>query len=206
MSSVSRQRHLWPASLAALALTLSTACLRPPTTREPTTVGNATTVTTASLAIGAAVPAVLVQATSPQIPIDVHDAVWGNSNAPCTIVTFQDLQCPFCGKSWQTLGELEKIYGRDRLRVVYKHFPLPFHDDALPSARVAQAVFELKGGEAFRDFVSKVFELHGNLKDDSLRGLAISEGVANKALDDLLLDQNPSLGRSSTMMPFWRAS
>ena len=85
-----------------------------------------------------------------------------------------NLQCPFCGKSWQTLMELEKEYGRDRLRFVYKHFPLPFHDDALPSARVAQAVFELKGAEAFRDFVSKVFELRGNLSDDNLRALADS--------------------------------
>jgi protein-disulfide isomerase len=102
---------------------------------------------------------------------------------------FQDLQCPFCGKSWQTLLELDKIYGRERLRIVYKHFPLPFHDEALPSGRVAQAVFELKGAEAFRIFVSKVFELHGNMDDNRLRALANSGGISSKSLDDLVLDQ-----------------
>ncbi len=129
------------------------------------------------------------QSTAPEIPIDVHDAAWGSSNAPCTIVTFQDLQCPFCGKSWQTLLELERLYGSDRLRFVYKHFPLPFHDDAMPSARVAQAIFELKGAAAFRDFVTKVFNLHGNMSDAELRNLAIAENVTNKDLDSLLLDQ-----------------
>ncbi len=104
-------------------------------------------------------------------------------------MTFQDLQCPFCGKSWETLKTLERQYGPDRLRFVYKHFPLPFHDDALPSARVAQSVYELKGSSAFRDFVSKVFDLHGAIDDDRLRALATAEGVSNKALDDLLLDQ-----------------
>lgn len=166
-----------------------TACLQPPATPEPGTIGSAATAKSSPLAMLGKASASNLQATSPQIPIDVHDAVWGSSNAPCTIVTFQDLQCPFCGKSWQTLTELEKEYGRDRLRFVYKHFPLPFHDDALPSARVAQAVFELKGAEAFRDFVSKVFELRGDLSDDNLRALAASEGASNKALDDLLLDQ-----------------
>ncbi len=129
------------------------------------------------------------QATSSQIPVDVHDAVWGSALAPCTIVTFQDLQCPFCGKSWQTLNELERQYGAHRLRFVYKHFPLPFHDEASPLARVAQSVFELKGVQAFRDFVSRVFELRGSIDDSRLRTLALSEGVSSKELDALLLDQ-----------------
>ena len=175
--------------IAVCFSTALTACLQPPA-------GLVTTPST-SARVGSAPELILAsdsgtnrqQATSPQIPIDVHDAVWGSPGAPCTIVTFQDLQCPFCGKSWQTLSELERQYGGNRLRFVYKHFPLPFHDDALPSARVAQSVFELKGAQAFRNFVTKVFELHGAIDDNRLRDLAAAEGASGKGLDDLLLDQ-----------------
>jgi protein-disulfide isomerase len=165
------------------------ACLQPPASPQAPTISSATPASGLPLTQVGQGSASGAQATAPEIPIDVHDAAWGSANAPCTIVTFQDLQCPFCGKSWQTLLELERLYGRGRLRFVYKHFPLPFHDDAMPSARVAQAVFELKGAGAFRDFVTKVFNLHGNMGDTELRNLAIAENVTNKDLDALLLDQ-----------------
>ena len=129
-------------------------------------------------------------ATSPQLPVTVHDAAWGNASAPCTVVMFQDLQCPFCRRSWETMSELEQQYGPERLRFVYKHFPLPFHDEAMPSARVAQAVFELRGAQAFRDFVSNAFEARGELSDDRLRNMALVRGVSPGALDDMLVNQH----------------
>jgi protein-disulfide isomerase len=189
MSSVLWWRLVRQVSIAVLQSILMVACLRPSALPQSPTSPGAPAATSSPLAQVGANSAGGAQATAPEIPIDVHDAAWGSANAPCTIVTFQDLQCPFCGKSWQTLLELEKLYGRDRLRFVYKHFPLPFHDDAMPSARVAQAIFELKGPEAFRDFVTKVFNLHGNMSDAELRNLANAENVTNKDLDTLLLDQ-----------------
>ena len=189
MSSVSWCRPSKRAIIAVLLSFSMAACLQPPQPPQSPAVSSATTATGSPLAQVGEGSTSEVRASAPQIPIDAHDAVWGSANAPCTIVTFQDLQCPFCGRSWQTLLELEKQYGRERLRFVYKHFPLPFHDDAMPSARVAQAVFELKGAAAFRDFVTKVFALHGNMGDTELRNLANAENVSNKDLDALLLDQ-----------------
>ena len=181
---------LWLASVVLCVSALMSACLRPPQGPEPAPAGSmATPLGTAPFMVGAPL-AMGSQATSPQIPIGVHDPIFGSSKAPCTIVTFQDLECPFCGRSWQTLMNLERQYGPERLRFVYKHFPLPFHDDALPAARVAQAVFDLKGSQAFRDFISKVFEMHGDMSDERLRTLAKSVGAAGKDFDNLLLDQN----------------
>jgi protein-disulfide isomerase len=128
-------------------------------------------------------------ATSTQIPVGEHDASWGDANAPCTIVMFQDIECPFCRRSWDTMVDLEKAY-RGLLRFVYKHFPLPFHDEAMPSARVAQAVFELRGAAAFRDFVSKAFGARGALNDEHLRQMALATGVAANDLDRMLQDQS----------------
>lgn len=128
------------------------------------------------------------QATSAEIPVGDHDAKWGNPQAPCTIVMFQDIQCPFCQRSWDTMAELDRIYG-NRLRFVYKHFPLPFHDEAMPSARVAQSVYELKGGAAFRSFISHAFAARADLGDDKLQQLAQAEGVTPAELEPLLKDQ-----------------
>lgn len=183
-------RRLGKALVAVLVSAMLAACLRARVAQQPANTGSAAASARPVWTSSGQAFLLGTQVTSPQMPVGVHDAVWGSSTAPCTIVTFQDLQCPFCGRSWQTLVELEGIYGRERLRIVYKHFPLPFHDDALPWGRVAQAVFESKGAEAFRDFVSKVFELRGNISDAQIRALANSEGVSSKSLDDLLLDQN----------------
>jgi protein-disulfide isomerase len=140
------------------------------------------------------VPSSGAQATSAEIPIGEHDAAWGDPNAPCTIVMFQDIECPFCRRSWNTMNELEKQYG-GRIRFVYKHFPLPFHDEAMPSARVAQAVFELRGAAAFRNFISNAFEARGELNDEHLRQMAVSTGVAASALNQVLLDQKSAAWR-----------
>jgi protein-disulfide isomerase len=137
-------------------------------------------------------PAAGAHSTSVEIPVGDHDAAWGNTSAPCTVVMFQDIECPFCRRSWATMVELEKLYG-SQLRFVYKHFPLPFHDEAMPSARVAQAVFQLRGAAAFRDFVSKAFDAKGSLSDENLRKMALSTGAVANDLDRLLSDQQSTV-------------
>jgi protein-disulfide isomerase len=75
--------------------------------------------------------------------VDVRpdDPVRGNPKAPVTIVLFSDFQCPFCARVGPTLEEAMKTYG-DKVRVVWKHQPLPFHPNALPAAKAAEAARE----------------------------------------------------------------
>ncbi|HXG24828.1 MAG TPA: thioredoxin domain-containing protein, partial [Chthonomonadales bacterium] len=47
----------------------------------------------------------------------------GSSAAPVTIVEFTDLQCPYCAQSHATIRRLQQS-APDRIRVVFKHFPL----------------------------------------------------------------------------------
>jgi protein-disulfide isomerase len=65
----------------------------------------------------------------------------GPANAPVTIVTFSDFQCPFCSRVVPTLNQIEKEYGA-KVKVVFKNQPLPFHDKARLAAAAGLAANE----------------------------------------------------------------
>jgi len=65
----------------------------------------------------------------------------GPKDAPLTVVLFSDFQCPFCGRVEPSLTELEKAYP-GKVRVFWKNFPLPFHNNAKPAAEAAMAANE----------------------------------------------------------------
>jgi protein-disulfide isomerase len=60
----------------------------------------------------------------------------GPDDAPITIVEFSDYQCPFCQRIEGTLHQLDARYP-GKLRFVYRHLPLEFHENALPAAAAA---------------------------------------------------------------------
>ena len=80
----------------------------------------------------------------------------GAPNAPLVLVVFSDFQCPFCKRVEPTLAEIEKHYA-GKVRVVWKNFPLPFHDNAEPAAEAAMAA----------DAQGKFWEMHDRLFDNN---------------------------------------
>lgn len=64
------------------------------------------------------------------------DAIKGEPNALVTLVVFSEFQCPFCKKMEPILDQLMTDYP-GKLRIVFKHNPLPFHKDALPASMAA---------------------------------------------------------------------
>jgi len=62
----------------------------------------------------------------------------GPQDAPLQVVIFSDFQCPFCARLEPTLTQLEKAY-RQQIRMVWKNYPLPFHENARPAAEAALA-------------------------------------------------------------------
>lgn len=59
----------------------------------------------------------------------------GPESARVTIVEYSDFQCPFCARSAAVLRAVAAKYG-DRVRMQFRHFPLPMHRDA---GRAAEA-------------------------------------------------------------------
>ena len=72
------------------------------------------------------------------------DAVKGDSNAPVTIIEFSDYQCPFCGKFWsETLPQITSEYiDTGKVKLVYRDFPLGFHENAQKAAEAAECAGE----------------------------------------------------------------
>jgi protein-disulfide isomerase len=63
---------------------------------------------------------------------------WGDASAKVTMVEFGDFQCPYC-QQWhqEVYGQIQAEYG-DKIRFIYRDFPLPFHADAEPAAEAAR--------------------------------------------------------------------
>ncbi len=111
------------------------------------------------------------------IPVSSEDPTWGNRNAPVTVVIFSDFQCPFCSRVEPTMDQVKTTYGPDKVRLVWKNQPLPFHDKAKPAAEAAQAVFALKGSEAFWKFHDLAFKNQKDLSPESYEKWAVAAGV-----------------------------
>jgi protein-disulfide isomerase len=65
----------------------------------------------------------------------------GSAGAPIEMIEFSDFQCPFCLRADPTVQQVLKTYG-DRIRFVYRHYPLPNHPSARPAAEAAACANE----------------------------------------------------------------
>ena len=63
---------------------------------------------------------------------------FGPKDAKVTIVEFSDFQCPYCTKAADTVKEIKKAYG-DKVRFVFRQFPLDFHKQAHGASQAALA-------------------------------------------------------------------
>jgi len=77
--------------------------------------------------------------SNPLQPDLSHGVYFGNPSAPITIVEYTDFQCPYCRQEHPVIVELFKRYG-DKVRLVVKDMPMPFHPRAMPAARIFEAV------------------------------------------------------------------
>lgn len=93
-----------------------------------------------------------------------HTYVYGNSNAPLTLVEFSDFECPACGLFAPTVKKLRETYP-NYLRVVYRHLPLPQH----PYARNAAIAAQVAGEQGkFWEYHDIIFENQQNLLEEDL--------------------------------------
>jgi protein-disulfide isomerase len=81
----------------------------------------------------------------------------GPANAPVTIVEYADLQCPMCARFHDFLeSELLPRYG-NKVRVVFKEFPLAMHDWSATAAIADQCAYQISPSSfvAYRSLIFK---------------------------------------------------
>jgi protein-disulfide isomerase len=90
--------------------------------------------------------------------VSARDHVYGNPNAPISLIEYSDYECPFCKSFHSTAKELVKIY-EGKVNWVYRHFPLPFHNPgAQKQAEASECANELGGNEAFWKYTDAIYE------------------------------------------------
>ena len=109
-----------------------------------------------------------------RVMVDIGQApVWGNVDAPVTIVEFTDFECPFCSRANTTLHAIMEK-NPDTVRVVFKHFPLSFHKNAKLAHQAAEAA-KIQG--KFWEMYNKIFDNQKAMSRDDLIGYAKELGL-----------------------------
>lgn len=65
----------------------------------------------------------------------------GSAEAPVEVVIFSDFQCPYCAQAGTLLEEILE-QNPESVKIIFKHFPLNFHEQAQPAAQAAIAAHQ----------------------------------------------------------------
>lgn len=108
----------------------------------------------------------------------------GPENAAVQIVEFSDFECPFCSRAATVVHKIREKYG-DKVRIVFRQFPLNMH----PNAHVAaQASLAANAQGKFWAFHDRLFQNQRALDRASLENYAKEAGLNvaefKKSLDD----------------------
>jgi len=112
------------------------------------------------------------------VPVGPDDHVRGPADAPVTMVEYGDFECPYCGLAYPVVKALEKRYG-DKLRVVFRSFPLEQHPHAEAAAEAAE--FAADSGK-FWEMHDVLYEHQRALDVPHLLGYARDLGLDADAL------------------------
>ncbi len=127
--------------------------------------------------------------SAPPIPsTHLSDAQWtattsnghwiGKPDAPAKIVMFADFQCPACRDfELRTIPGLKEAFG-DKVAVLFRHMPLPYHDQAYRAAIASECA--ARQGH-FPAFSRALYERQSSLGKQSYADYAVEAEVPDTA-------------------------
>ncbi|MCA9527340.1 MAG: thioredoxin domain-containing protein [Myxococcales bacterium] len=72
-----------------------------------------------------------------RLPVEAVGPASGPEKAPITLIEFADYECGYCARATETVKAVRAKYG-DKIRFVFRDFPLEFHKNAAPAAIAAR--------------------------------------------------------------------
>ena len=108
------------------------------------------------------------------VAVGSTDHIDGSADAAVTLVEYGDFQCPSCGAAHPIVQQVREALG-DRLRFVYRHFPLSqMHEYAFGAAEAAEAA----GAQGkFWEMHDMLFENQEALSEQDLLSYAADLGL-----------------------------
>ena len=116
----------------------------------------------------------------------------GPEDAEIEIVEFSDFECPYCGAamgtheglmsqfksrdpSWEAaIPKLKELAEQGKIKLVFRHFPLSFHQTAMPSAIASECAGEQ---DKFWEYHDVLFENQESLTATNLKKFAADLGL-----------------------------
>ena len=113
-------------------------------------------------------------------------ATLGPPDAPVTIIEFGDLECPFCARAFSEIETVVNTTHKGKVRLIFKHFPLPIHPWAMQAAIAAECV-RRQNPNAFWSFVDDIYRDQGAINPQNLRD-HVNTYVGQLGLDQQVLN------------------
>ncbi len=109
----------------------------------------------------------------------------GSMKSKVKVLTYTDLECPFCKSFNTTTQDLIDVYG-NKVAFVLRHYPLSFHSNAQLAANASECAAKVGGKKKFASFINETFNISPNLSLDTLSDIAVDLGIKKNSFDTCL--------------------
>ena len=101
--------------------------------------------------------------------------VIGRTNAPVQLITFMDMECPFCSRFHATATQAITRYP-NQVALVFIHSPIARHRFAIPAARAVECAATVG---RFKEMTERIFAQQDSLGLKTWTSFALSAGVSD---------------------------
>jgi len=114
------------------------------------------------------------------VPVGPRDHVRGAEGALVTLVEYGDFECPQCAAAYPIVGRIFDTFG-DRLRFVFRHFPLTnSHPNAQHAAEAAEVAAQ---GGVFWPMYDALYGERAKLSDRKILECGAATGVSSVEIE-----------------------
>ncbi len=118
----------------------------------------------------------------PRVQVEATGPTTGPSDAKVTIVEFSDFECPYCSRAETVLDQVMAAHA-GKVRLVFRHLPLPMHPNAQKAAEASMCAHEQA---KFWEYKKALFQNQDKLTADGLKQHAKDVGLDSAKFDACL--------------------